>query len=649
MELYPEKYEQLNLTSNEKSFIHTIKKVLYDAEVAYYVLHINPRKKGLDNGAPELFNLLIFDEGLVLFRFVDTSDVNLARLTIKSLFATYSFETIYNDIYEKLKESRYLTDEADELLFGLNICYVFPNIESSQIYEKDNDFINKCRRFICFKDTISNIKKEGKQSLIKMIAKRNYIKEEIVNNIFQRLCPEITIPRKYILDNNEKVNSTDGNLKDIDRAVLSYRLDKGQINIVNKIKKGDQLILACAGSGKSVLLISKCFKLASLNPKENFLITCYNRNLHEYYKWAIGQAGFTDRNVMCKTFFGLLTYLLTVNNIALPNTTNPNKYYDELFMFANIAMNRGRIKNRFTGIFIDEIQIFKPEWYRFCFNLLKNKNPDEHFFVIAGDKSQDIKNNIKSGKAPWQGGGIGYPEYRGKTLPIEINYRNSIQINHAVDSFVEKAKKLGAANGIDLTTDPELFLRGKAYREGSKPKIIELKEYSNNAEAKAICDIVKYYIYKGISEVDIAIILYNRSYNNIGGNWKEYKYDLLKPIKEIFSQEGWEEPAILISDENQGVTIGSREGAVISTIEGALGLDFKAVIVAGLRPLGLYDKMQTTDNLRYMTIEKKEAFMKCINYIYTSCTRAKDELAVVLSAPKGENIYMDLIRDSMGE
>ena len=143
--------------------------------------------------------------------------------------------------------------------------------------------------------------------------------------------------------------------------------------------------------------------------------------------------------------------------------------------------------------------------------MLKNKSPEHHFFVIAGDKSQDIKNNIKNGKAPWQGGGEGYPEFRGKTLPIEINYRNSKPINDAVDSFVEKAKTYGEKLGVDFSSDPELFLRGTAYRDGDKPRIVDITEYSNEGEAKAICDAVKYLIEtKDMSEVDIAIILYNR-------------------------------------------------------------------------------------------------------------------------------------------
>ena len=653
MEIYPEKYDQLELTSNERSFLRTVSRAFNEDELGYYVLHINPRKIGLEGGKPELFNLLICKEGLLLLRFFDVDNVNAVKMTIELNAQRGVFDKIENDIYEKLKGSRYLLDFSGELLFNFNICFVFPEIESSQILSlltpNGKAFVTK---HVLFKDTILAVRKEGEGVLKSYISRRNFIEEKIINNIFQRLCPEITIARKYILSDDVSVTTHDQGVDGSDRSVLSYRLDSSQINIINKIKKGDQLILACAGSGKSVLLISKCFKLASLNPAEDFLITCYNRNLNNYYQWAIAQAGFLNRNVKCQTFFGLLRHLLESNHIPIPTMYNgdTNEYFDALFKVANDALAKGRIKERFTGIFIDEIQIFKPEWYRFCFNLLKNKNAENHFFVIAGDKSQDIKNHIKSGKAPWQGNGEGYPEYRGKTLPIETNYRNSKPINDAVDRFVEKAKWFGEKIGADLSSDPELFLRGTAYREGNSPEIIELKDFSNEGEAEAICRAVKHLIEnKDMSEVDIAIILYNRIGQNTHSGWKTKFYNLLPYIKQRFYSYGWEDPAVLISGESNGVTYGSRTGVTITTIEGSLGLDFRAVILAGLRPLGSHEGVQTTRDFSNLTTEKQEAYKKNINFIYTGCTRAKDELSIVLSAKRGESVYMDLIRDSMGD
>lgn len=655
VQVYPEKYDQLGLSVDEKSFLRTVERAFSDEAMAYYVLHINPRRKDAGGGAPELFNLLLVNKGILLFHFLGITD-SVVQMTIRTLGNPIVYGTLKNDIIKRLEESRYLTDERGKLRFSVNICFVLPKVDKAEVVvglsENECQF---CEEHVLFKDTITQLRKEGSDALKHYFDEADELEEGLVNNVFQRLCPEITIPRKYILDEYEATAGVDGALDTTDRAVQSYRLDNKQINIINKIAKGNQLILACAGSGKSILLISKCFKLASLNPREEFLITCYNRNLNYYYQWAIAQAGFLDKNVRCSSFFSLCRFLLESNGIAIPsaNYRDQNAYYDSLFEAANNALSEGRISQRFYGIFIDEVQIFRPEWYRFCFNLLKSKNADDHFFIIAGDKSQDIKNNIKQGKAPWQGGGAAYPEYRGKTLPIETNYRNSKPINDAIDSYVAAAKEMGGRLGVDLTADPELYLRGTAYREGNSPTLVELSDLSNEGEAKAIGDAVRDLIEtKGLSEVDIAIILYNRRGYTTKG-WKTHYYQLLPYIRQYFFAQGWEDPTILISGESQGATYGSRRGVTIATIEGSLGLDFRAVVLAGLRPLGTHEKARTMGEFTKATLdqlpEKLEAFKKNVNFLYTGCTRAKDELTIILSAPKGESIYMDLLRQSMQE
>lgn len=656
IQVYPEKYEQLELSVDEKSFLRTVERAFSAEEMAYYVLHINPRKKDVGDGKPELFNLLLFNKGILLFRFIEVPDL-VAQMTIKALGNPTVYEILRSDIAKRLEESRYLTDVSGKLRFSLNVCFVFPKTDEKQVTssidEKERQF---CKGHVFFKDTITQIRKEGADIIKRYLGDAEELQEEQINNVFQRLCPEITIPRKFILDENGAVAGTDGTMNSTDRAVQSYRLDNKQIDIINKIAKGNQLILACAGSGKSVLLISKCFKLASLNPSENFLITCFNRNLNNYYTWAIAQAGFTDRNVRCSTFFSLCISLLESNGIPLPsaNYHDKNDYYDRLFEVANNALAQGRIKERFYGIFIDEVQIFKPEWYRFCYNLLKSKNADDHVFVIAGDKSQDVRNNIKHGKAPWQGGGDSYPEYRGKTLPIETNYRNSKPINDAIDRYVSMAKELGSTLGIDISEDPELFLRGTAYRPGNAPTLVELSELSNIGEASAIGDAIKSLINdKGLSEVDIAIILFNGNAKYTTRGWQTHYYRLKPYIIQYFNANGWEPPTFLYQGQSEGATYGSRRGVTVVSIEGSLGLDFRAVVLAGLRPLGTHEKTRIIAEFESATQEqlpdRLDAFKKNINLIYTGCTRAKDELTIILSAPKGESIYMDLLRKSMQE
>lgn len=655
MQIYPEKYDKLELPTTERSFLRTMERAFSEDELAYFVLQINPRKRDAGQGKAELFHMLVIPEGIMLFRFFDADNPSAAFAAIKALGNPIVFSVLESDIRSKLEESNYLIRESGGFRFALNISFVFPNIDFSQPESELSDAEKAfCCKHVLFKNDIYILRKEGKHSLSGRLSIADEIEENHVNYIFQRLCPEITIPRKFIPDEHAAISIKDAALSQIDRAVQSYRLDNWQIDIVNRINRGNQLILACAGSGKSVLLISRCFKLAGLNPCENFLLTCYNRNLNQYYQWAISQAGFTDRNVKCTTFLGLCKQLLESNGIPLPAMPHQREeYYDRLFEKANDALAAGRIKERFYGIFIDEVQIFKPEWYRFCFHLLKSRNENQHYFIIAGDKSQDIKNNVKHGKAPWQGGGSEYPEYRGKTLPIERNYRNSKPINDAIDRLVNCAKALGAKIGVDLTSDPELFLRGTAYRPGNKPALTMVKAFSNEGEAETICSAVRDFLKKGYTEADIAVIVYNRRQPYTTKGWKTHYYHLLPDIKRIFNQENWEAPSILISGESEGSTYGSRRGVTIATIEGSLGLDYRAVVLAGLRPLGSHEKAQTLSDFDGLTEEeleeKQEAFKKNINFLYTGCTRARDELTIVLSAPEGESIYMDLLRNSMGE
>ena len=122
MQVYPEKYDKLEISAEERSILRTIDRAFEEEEVAYYVLHINPRKKDVGNGMPELFNLLIVPEGIILFRVFDLDEAKAAALTIKALSNPIVFNMIQQDIISKLEESRYLVNNKGELRFALNVC-----------------------------------------------------------------------------------------------------------------------------------------------------------------------------------------------------------------------------------------------------------------------------------------------------------------------------------------------------------------------------------------------------------------------------------------------------------------------------------------------------------------------------------------------
>ena len=219
---------------------------------------------------------------------------------------------------------------------------------------------------------------------------------------------------------------------------------------------------------------------------------------------------------------------------------------------------------------------------------------------------------------------------------------------------MEEAKQRGAAIGADLASDPELFLLGESTHDGPPPRLVEPPAWSNQGEEDAVCAAIRHLLeVEGLSEVDIAVLFYNRRTRYTPPGWRTDSYEFFPDLDERFQRDGWQPPTLLTSGESAGATYGSRTGVTFATIEGSLGLDFRAVILAGLRPLGGHERAVSLHDFLSFDDEKEqeqkqEAFVKNVNFLYTGCTRAKDHLVVVLSAQKGANVYMDLLRASMG-
>ncbi len=135
MQVYPEKSDKLELISAERSFIRTIERAYSDSDMGYFVLHINPRKKDVGKGTPELFDMLLCSDGILLFRFFDTQNEMVANATIKAMSNPLVFGTLMKDIREKLEESKYLLDGRGKLKYDINIVLVFPNVEQGKAAE----------------------------------------------------------------------------------------------------------------------------------------------------------------------------------------------------------------------------------------------------------------------------------------------------------------------------------------------------------------------------------------------------------------------------------------------------------------------------------------------------------------------------------
>lgn len=653
MEIFPSEYQGLSLSRYEKMFVrHSLSNESY----GFLLLKINPSMQPNDD-----MDVVILPQGALFCKFFEEMDNASDFVKAMGAYSLVLYPTTAKIISQKLTSNKAICDTSGKLKFSASIAYVFPNIEKANVLKENlpsslKEFVeNRC----IFKEDLSNLRNEYVSVItryfshpITPVSSEPFaIGDNNINSILQRIAPEYVTVRVAPLQ--ETVSAKKGVDEELlvidenDKAVRAFRLDQEQINIVNKITKGDQLILACAGSGKSVLLISKCFKAARMNPDKQFLITCFNNNLYALYQWFIDRAGLKERNVVCLTFDQLCIHLLGKES---------SKYsdYDSLRLAAINRLNSGKITKRFYGIFIDEVQIFQPEWYKFCYNLLENKDSNDHIFVICGDKTQDLEKKKKHGTAPWQAG-EGYPIYRGgnKTIRIERNYRNCVEINEFINRFVTKAKNYLYSIEPTLDIDPDLFLRGQSFTKGIGVKFKEITTYSNESEAEAVFRSIQtiHNTYE-IPYDEIGVIMYNGSYKARLPRWNDSTYLIEQALINKFNQQDIPFTRLYSVDGEKREHFGELSGVKMLKFQSTLGLDFRAAIICGMKPFGYRDEIKTPN---WAVLKRNEesyssavqSIHSCIRNLYVACTRAKEVLHIIAPEPDTDSVFIKILKDSI--
>lgn len=640
MEIYPSEYQQLELNRYEKVFVRHASN---DEDYGLVLLKINPAML-----SGEYSHAVITSRGIVLCKFLPLTDASLFSVFIGP-YIDGVFKNTVEIVGQKLKTNKALLNENGELAVRFAYICIFPEIKRADILtEGMPDSVKEFLKEQClFAEDFVGLRGNFATAINRYLEKSdvpcaaNYMEicDTNVNSILQRIAQEyITV--RFAIATNE--NSTPGASQELlvvsedDVAVRAFRLDSEQINIVNKMSKGDQLILACAGSGKSVLLISKCFKAAKMNPDKKFLITCFNRNLQSLYTWYIERAGLQERNVECCTFDGLCKKLLERNNLLLPGGNNAIEARRQAVM---TAFSNGKINDRYYGIFIDEVQMFESLWYKLSYNLLENKENGDHIFVICGDKTQEIKKRQKHGKAPWNAG-EGYPVYRGgnKSIRIEKNFRNCIEINDYINRYVQYARALIKIYNPEEQFDPDMFLRGQALRHGEG---VTIKQFNGNAdtEAEKVVESVRtIHDEKGVPYDEIAVAMYYRKYRPLN-------YYIESALLGAFNRAHIPHNLLYNNDQSWGGRYGDG-GVSLITFDSVLGLDFQAVVVCGIKPLGAYDRTKRLKSENVLDEEQTENLKKNISYLYVACTRAKDYLHIILGESSSQSIYNKLLTDS---
>lgn len=245
----------------------------------------------------------------------------------------------------------------------------------------------------------------------------------------------------------------------------------------------------------------------------------------------------------------------------------------------------------FDAVVVDEIQDLNAAEIRFLWSLAKHK-PEN--FMVVGDAGQ----RIYPGGFSLRALGI---EVRGRSHILRINYRTTEQIRRVADALLGKEMD-------DMDSGKERRDRTRSLLTGPEPEFGGHDTWEE--EKQAAVQKVRTWTSDGLAPEEIAIFART---NQLAGELGQAVSDAGLEVVELRRDTSLEQP---------GVRVGSMHRAK--------GLEFKAVIVAGVddghlpHPRSLQDIEDPKDQEDVIEQERR--------LLYVSMTRARDELLVSWSA-----------------
>ena len=638
--LWPQDFERKDhITKAEKALLRYASRNFLNGHMA---IGIDPI--GLSTDKVRMGMYISPNEGLVTFS-IYTGNINAILIPH---YISY-VEMVEAKIYERLLDSKMLivrNGQNKALKFPYKHIIIFADEIAGKTALSAQDF-KKLLHYATF-ESFRPITSQGKEKRIEDLMifggiRKAYDKtfkslsDAECRAIFERLAEEYTVvmnETENVKITEKKTLITEKDLRITGREVeyKTFFLDEYQVGVVNDMGTGHRVILANPGAGKSVLLLSKAFKYASLYKGSNVLLTCYNNNLADSYNFKCNCANFGENNnLFIMTFHKLVK---KIYEECLHSHCETNVATEEEIKKCIDFIKQGKVNLKFKAIFIDEVQIFDPLYLELCYSLLEDD--EDRVFLMAGDLNQAVRALSRKGDAPWKRMNGVHLDFTGRVRYIEKNYRNSKEIgeyiSHMLQHMNTRLSMLDLINSLEyeynsfkIGTNPTIALKvttGISRFDIKNQVITAIKEISTK--------------YK-ISYSDIAVLF---PYRQV----PYHKYYFLYWLQQGLDEYGIPSSMIINEHENSHVKVrqGDISGVVISTIESSLGLDFKAVILAGLYPYSYVNvdgevvgDIKTWTSIKNMAENHQTAVQSQMRAVYTACSRARDVLYVISDLKAG--------------
>ena len=563
---------------------------------------------------------------------------NYSITALESPLFEQLFLTKYNQLKDfyvnsflQLKNMCVFLDDSNKIFkFPIRFVYLFQNIDITNMSQDERNKIKITNRNFYFKNFETHFLDNDIFSNFEKYDDKNFtqIDESYYGSIIERVVPENTtlvsiMPNKKWTVNPSGCNPDFYPITGKEREFSALCLDDIQIRIINDTKPGHYLTLANPGTGKSVILVSKAYRIQSIERDNHVLITCYNNNLAEHHNIFAKISGMKTQNLHINTFH---KFILDVLNKVDSEFVKSHPYDDSSDSFNAIIdrfdalLDEGKIPTKVNAVFIDEVQLFEPKWIDICFKLIDKTDNKKYYFEMFGDINQDVKSQRSKGKASWQNTKM-VPSLQGRVKKLDKNYRNTDLIANYLTNMILDFNNYLIKHGISVDTE-SASLTSETIKKGTlRTKIL----ISSNNDVTKVSKVIEELVTKKNADYnDIAIIYPAKGYGKY--------YTPLYHIERILEEKNI--PYSKIHGEMK-TKLYDCDGVIMSTIDSCLGLDFKYVIVCGIHYWDFIHDNQTEETkkiskeLLLFNPEVQLYYCEIGKKIYSACSRARDGLYII--------------------
>ena len=271
LRIWPKDFERKNhITKEEKALLRNASQNLRDG---HFVVGVDP--VGMSSAKVHMGFYIAPNKGLLTYSiYTDLMDENLVEI-----YKNYVL-MVECKIHARLLDSKMLivrNGEKKALKFPYRHVIIFANEKPATLGARAALKELEPYAYVQFLNPIGKRQNIGKLIDVEIAndcrvaydQSFTHISEQECKAIFERLAPEYTVvihEQDPVEVKQTKTQPTEQDFR-ITGKELEYKtffLDEYQVALVNDMGKGHRVLLANPGAGKSVLLLSKAFKFASL-------------------------------------------------------------------------------------------------------------------------------------------------------------------------------------------------------------------------------------------------------------------------------------------------------------------------------------------------------------------------------------------------